>query len=210
MVNWCFKSLWGWVCCLCFVALLGAAFQVGRLSGTLMLMQGPSHDKSSLNMAAMAPQPKPWVRLVTRVKALGQGDASTVRGVVTVPLRRDERALMLDATLDKRTSVRLMLDTGATYTTISEDLAEKLGYDLEGAQQVRITTANGQVMLPRIRLKSISLGGYTATNVDATVMPMPGNVPFSGLLGLSFVKNHRITIDTQASHLMIEPAGKSG
>lgn len=210
MVNWQFKPLWGFSLLLSVVVLLVVAFQVGRLSGHLMLMQGASPAKSSVNMAALAPKPKPWTRLVTRVKSLSKEDDSAVGGIVIVPLRRDDRALMLDATLDKKTSVRLMLDTGATYTTISEELAEKLGYDLEGAQQVRITTANGQVLLPRIRLKSISLGGYTAKNVDATVMPMPSNVPFSGLLGLSFVKNHRITIDTRASHLMIEPAGKSG
>lgn len=186
------------------------AFHLGQLSGHLMMLQGASVERSPVNMAAVAPKAKPWTRLVSRVKTLAKDDEALPSGVVLVPLRRDDRALMLDATLDRRTSVRLMLDTGATYTTISEELAEKLGYDLEEAQQVRITTANGQVMLPKIRLKSISLGGYTAKNVDATVMPMPSNVPFSGLLGLSFVKNHRITIDTRAAHLVIEPAAKSG
>lgn len=127
------------------------------------------------------------------------------KSYILVPLEQDERALMLQATLDHQQTSKFILDTGATYTTISQDMAKKLGYDLTHAARVRITTANGQVSLPKIVLKSVTLNGYTAHNVEATVMPMPQNVPFSGLLGLSFVKRHRITIDSEAEHLVIEP-----
>ncbi len=124
---------------------------------------------------------------------------------VRVPLEQDDRALMLEATLDHHRKARMILDTGATYTAISRELADELGYDLRHARRVNITTATGQVSLPRVTLKSLTLNGYTAYNVEATVMNMPENVPFSGLLGLSFVKHHRITIDSEQEHLVIEP-----
>jgi clan AA aspartic protease (TIGR02281 family) len=126
---------------------------------------------------------------------------------ITVPFRPDNRALMLQATLDSQQDVTFILDTGATYTTISKDLAEKLGYDLTNVPHVNITTANGQVSLPKITLKSLTFNGYTVHNVEATVMTMPKNVPFGGLLGLSFVKRHKITIDYEAEHLVIVPQG---
>jgi len=40
---------------------------------------------------------------------------------------------------------------------------------------------------------------FTAHNVEATVMPLPKISRFSGLLGLNFIRHHRITIDAEAS-----------
>lgn len=161
-----------------------------------------STPSSKVLMAALEPSALRAGRLNSPVIP----KAITKQGIL-VPLHQDERALMLEARLDNRKNVTMILDTGATYTTISRDLAEKLGYDLHNAPRVIITTANGQISLPRITLKSLTFNGYTAYNVDATVMNMPRNVPFAGLLGLSFVKHHRITIDYEAEHLVIEPKG---
>lgn len=151
-------------------------------------------------MAALEP-----ARHQTAWASMGNLSGNKRKEPVFIPLEQDERALMVEAVLDNEQAVSLILDTGATYTTISQDLALSLGYDLTHASRVRITTANGQVLLPKILLESITLNGYTAYNVEATVMPMPNNVPFSGLLGLNFVKRHRITIDPAARHLLIEP-----
>lgn len=129
------------------------------------------------------------------------------RKAVDIPLEYDKRALMVQAELDHHIPARFILDTGATYTSISEELAESLGYDLSKAEQVHITTANGQVTLPKITLASLTLNGYTARNVEATVMPMPHNVPFNGLLGLSFVKHYQMTIDVESASLQIVPHG---
>lgn len=124
---------------------------------------------------------------------------------IYVPLKPDKRALMLDAEINKDSNLTMVLDTGATYTAISKEAAEDLGYDLESAPKIWVTTANGRVALPKIRLKTIDLNGYVAKDVDATVMTLPSKVPFSGLLGLSFIRNHKITIDTESDKLLIEP-----
>jgi clan AA aspartic protease (TIGR02281 family) len=125
---------------------------------------------------------------------------------VSVPLQEDDRALILKARLDQSQTVRLLVDTGATYTTISDELAQKLGYSTAAAPKVSINTANGKIRLPRIRLRSLALNGYTVHNVEATVMPMPKNASFSGLLGLSFIRRYRITIDPEAQRLIIQPS----
>lgn len=170
-----------------------------------------------LYMSAVVVQHKPDTQvLMAAMEQRMYSDAGLSRGLksqgvykraVRVPLEQDDRALMLTATLDNQYNARFILDTGATYTAISPEMAKKLGYDLTNVAQVKITTANGQVSLPKVTLKSLTVNGYTAHNVEATVMPMPKNVPFTGLLGLSFVKRHRITIDSQAEHLVIEPQG---
>lgn len=165
----------------------------------MLFLQNPymgSASAGEIQMSAYHPAPE-------KVKLHPMRPASKTQ--VFVPLEKDERALMLEAKLNGQKPVTFILDTGATYTSISTDLAEKLGYDLTTAPRVSITTANGRVSMPKVVLRSLTLNGYTAYNVEATVMPMPKHIPFTGLLGLNFVKRHRVTIDLDAQHLVIEP-----
>lgn len=156
-------------------------------------------------MAAWHPDSAPQETLSGHV-VRRQDTRYTGSAPITIPLAKDERSLMLEATINRDETGLFILDTGATYTTISTAMALRLGYDLSRAPRVTITTANGQVSIPRITLKTLTIGNYTAHNVEATVMPMPKNVPFSGLLGLSFIKRQRVTIDSAAERLVIEPS----
>jgi clan AA aspartic protease (TIGR02281 family) len=161
-----------------------------------------------LNSVTSQLQPQAMLAAVTSQEApIAQHPASESfkQTGTAVPLEEDERALILNATIDHRKTAMFILDTGATYTSISEEMASDLGYDLRHVPKVTITTANGQVSLPKIKLSALTLNGYTIHDVEATVMPMPKNVPFSGLLGLSFVKRYKITIDSEASQLYIQP-----
>lgn len=129
--------------------------------------------------------------------------------VVTVPFRSNARAIMLDTQVDQKKTATFILDSGATYTTISRAMAQDLGYDLSKSPTVTVTTANGKVSMPRIMLKSITLNGYTVENVEATVMDMPANVQFSGLLGLNFIRRQRLTIDAASDQLVLHPSSFS-
>jgi clan AA aspartic protease (TIGR02281 family) len=154
----------------------------------------------------LMPALEPTTKHLTAVTPAATSEAKIYNSErVTIPLKSDDRALLLNATIDHEKQVSFILDTGATYTTISRETATALGYDLVNTPKVTITTANGRMLLPKVLLKSVTLNGYTAKNVEATVMNMPKDVPFNGLLGLTFIKRHRITIDSQADHLVIEP-----
>ncbi len=122
---------------------------------------------------------------------------------VTVHLNQDGHALTVDTLLNGSKKARLILDTGATYSSISREMAVSLGYNLAHAEKIVLTTANGTTEVPKITLKTVTLDGFTAHNVEATVMTLPKELPFSGILGLNFVKEHRITIDVQAEQLSI-------
>lgn len=179
--------------------LAGSFINLGMYHHKLTSKHEEGRNKNIL-MAALDPQQSQKKLYVNKPNSVKSNKQS-----VLVPLEQDDRALMVEAKLDNRHKINVILDTGATYTAISEDLANSMGYDLTNTPRIRITTANGQVFLPKIILKSVTLNGYTAHNVEATVMPLPKHVPFSGLLGLNFVKRHRITIDAKADHLLIEP-----
>lgn len=76
----------------------------------------------------------------------------------------------------------VMVDTGATYVSISQDFAQRLGINSQSA--IRMETANGYSVAHFVRLASVKLGGITATNVGAIIAP---NLEGDALLGMSFL-----------------------
>ena len=80
-----------------------------------------------------------------------------------------------------------LIDTGATFVTMSETTARNLGY---GGNELRfryeVVTANGKVKAARINLKSIEIGTVSVRNVDAMVIR--GKDLAYPLIGMSFLK----------------------
>jgi clan AA aspartic protease (TIGR02281 family) len=131
---------------------------------------------------------------------------SSVKAEVgVVPLKRSSQALMLEATLNHQTVGTFILDTGATYTSISREMAEEMGLDLINAPKVRITTANGRIEVPKVLIQTLNVNGVEAHNVEATVIDIRKGSSFAGLLGLSFIKKFKLTIDPVAGQLIFQP-----
>src|SRR5467141_1199810 len=81
-------------------------------------------------------------------------------------------------------SVRFLVDTGATAISLSSADATRLGIDYRKGQPGLMGTANGTVVVYRVKLDTVRVGDILVNNVDAAVME--GNpMPFA-LLGMSF------------------------
>jgi aspartyl protease family protein len=80
--------------------------------------------------------------------------------------------------------VRFMVDTGATLVALGRAEAERLGIDLETAQQGMTQTANGPVRVHVVVLDRVRVGEVEITNVGAVVTPQ--GMPYV-LLGNSFL-----------------------
>lgn len=81
--------------------------------------------------------------------------------------------------------MRFLVDTGATLVTLPASQAQRLGIDFRRGQQAVSQTANGQVIVYRVRLDSVAVGPMTLTSVDAVVHDSPGLDV--ALLGMSFL-----------------------
>ncbi|HEX4944340.1 MAG TPA: TIGR02281 family clan AA aspartic protease [Usitatibacteraceae bacterium] len=81
--------------------------------------------------------------------------------------------------------VRFLVDTGATLVTLPAAEAQRLGIDYRRGRQTVSQTANGNVVVYRVRLDSVALGPMTITAVDAVVHESPGLD--IALLGMSFL-----------------------
>jgi aspartyl protease family protein len=109
--------------------------------------------------------------------------SSGSRSSVTLPA--DSRGQFVTAGQVNGAYVRFVVDTGATFVSIPASEARRLGIDLTHAQRGATMTANGPVTVYKVNLDSVTVGGITLYNVEATVHPMPGMDV--GLLGMSFL-----------------------
>lgn len=87
----------------------------------------------------------------------------------------------------KRT-IKLALDTGATYTMIPIEIARDIGHDPTLAKRrIEISTANGLIFVPLITVMEISFMELTLKNIDVICHSLPSESPVEGLLGLNFL-----------------------
>jgi aspartyl protease family protein len=105
-------------------------------------------------------------------------------GLPQVVLQRNRMGHYVAAGSINGVPVTFLLDTGATSVALPMDLARRLQLTMRPGGVSK--TANGLVQTWSTRLSTVSLGGLTARNVHAVVMPnMPGD---EVLLGMSYLR----------------------
>ena len=92
------------------------------------------------------------------------------------------------------TTVKMAVDTGATRTVLTEELADRLGIAHSDQQGANVMTANGAIWVATGRAKYISLGGAHLSNVPVFVQKSSFGKDIEGLLGLSFLGNFQVRI----------------
>jgi len=133
---------------------------------------------------------------------------TTNRGAATkasVPFERRGQVVVIEAMLNGKTPAKLVVDTGATYTMISVTTAKELDIVHSGNERrLPIQTANGTIQAPLTSLESINVGGMEMKNLTAVIHDAVPNSQIAGLLGLNFLSNFRMDIDTQKGLLHLE------
>ncbi len=123
----------------------------------------------------------------------------------SIPFEKSGNVVIVPVILNNRQTVNLVVDTGASYTLISQALARDLEIDLSrNRKTMPFHTANGVVDAPVTTLDSITVGGMEVKNLAAAVHDATPDIPAAGLLGLNFLSNFRMDIDTQKGLLHLE------
>lgn len=123
---------------------------------------------------------------------------------VAVPLIRAGNAFLVRALMNGRREVLFVVDTGASYTTISTGLARELGISFgSGSPMVTIATASGIIRAPVASVESIQVGGAEARDVQVTVLDLPGALQVAGLLGNTFLSRFHVQLDAMQGVLTL-------
>lgn len=102
------------------------------------------------------------------------------------------------------TIARLVIDTGATFVVLPWRLTAAIGISIDPQKTIEITTATTVETVPKVIIPEIQVLGKSVKNVEAIVKDLPPQAPVDGLLGLSFLKHFKLTIDFRKGLLSLE------
>lgn len=110
--------------------------------------------------------------------------------VFRIPIkRRLGRTPVIDVTFNDKKNFEMIVDTGATGTVITQQMANTLKLQATGIMKAQI--ADGSlVQFSTSKVKSIAAGGIVANNLEVAIAPNA----MIGLLGHDFFGNYNITI----------------
>ena len=115
--------------------------------------------------------------------------------------REPESGLILvNVEVDNKFELKMILDTGATNTTIDSNALYLLGHDLKDSiGSVEIETANGIIETDIFEIDSFESLGLTKEKFQIQVYDFLAHGIFSdynGLIGLDFLEGTKFCIDT--------------
>jgi clan AA aspartic protease (TIGR02281 family) len=110
---------------------------------------------------------------------------------------------VVEALVNRRLTVPLVLDTGADLTLLTMQVAKALRlHGLERLPKLPFSTPGGAVNFPVTTLMSLRVGTAEVRHVDAAI-DVEGHLPM-GLLGMSFLRHFRVTVDHRRSQITFE------
>jgi clan AA aspartic protease (TIGR02281 family) len=123
----------------------------------------------------------------------------------SIPFEKRGQVVVVEVMLNNSVPARLVVDTGATYTMISAATAKELSIDPQRAPRTMpFQTANGVIQAPLTNLESVMVGGMEIKNLTAAIHDAVPSAQVAGLLGLNFLSNFRLDIDTEKGILHLE------
>ncbi len=144
----------------------------------------------------------------TRIRGLAPSTPSNnpaYTGRALVPLKSKGLTAVVEAIINSTTKANFILDTGASYTVISEHVAKELKIDLDKKHpKIRLQTANGVIEVPLVTLDSIEVSGLRVDDLAAVVHDFSKDTNIAGLLGLNFLSKFRMDLDTEKGVLVLE------
>ena len=121
-----------------------------------------------------------------------------------VELRHKGGVYEVDVTFNGKTTVPLVFDTGASFTTISAALATRIGLKPQPSdKKVELHVADGGVITANLMtIPSMRVGKFTVNNIACAVMP-PDKADIPLLLGQSFHRHFTYKFTPESGRLLL-------
>jgi predicted aspartyl protease len=116
--------------------------------------------------------------------------------------------VLVHAMLNHREPVTLLLDTGATRTMLTPDIARRLGLNpaVDTPRSPIVLLGGQRAQMPLIRLASLAVGDAVVPDLQVGVFtPLPHTPFIDGLLGGDFLQRFTLRLDYARSRLQLTP-----
>ncbi|MDP5130676.1 MAG: retroviral-like aspartic protease family protein [Paraglaciecola sp.] len=103
--------------------------------------------------------------------------------------------------------VALLVDTGASITSISQDYFQGLShrFKVNYVGRFNVNTAAGRVSAPMYQFAELRLNHVSVSNISVMVIPMETTANINGLLGMNFLREFDFKIDQRQARLLLVP-----
>jgi hypothetical protein len=150
--------------------------------------------------------PKRSIRRIATPSTPQVSPASTV--VARVPIQSINNRSFVYALINNKERVRLLLDTGASRTFLTPDVADALGLRIT-AQMLRrtIRVFGGQeIKVPFVQLAALAVEDAVVKELEVGIYQVhPQEAPLiDGVLGSDFLNHFTVTLDPTASRLQLQ------
>ena len=118
---------------------------------------------------------------------------------------------VVDVTLNGKVTRSMVVDSGASFVSLTADLARELEMvPTEKDQTIQMTLADGRVVEGKLMsLKTVRVGSFTVDDVECAVLP-ESLTAAEPLLGGTFLKNFIYRMDQKASQLHLSTIAGTG
>ncbi len=111
-----------------------------------------------------------------------------------IPIKIIGEVAVAEVILNGRDKHEFIVDTGASFTNISWNMAKNLGITIdENTPFLPVLTASDLVFKPLVTVRSLSVGKAEVENVDVLIGDLPGDT--GGLLGNSFLYKFKVVLE---------------
>jgi predicted aspartyl protease len=111
--------------------------------------------------------------------------------------------------INGRGPFRMVIDTGASHSTVSPALAEALGLKPDQDQGIIVNGITGTAMLPSVAIESLEAGRFLLHNVRLPVVWGSVMAGADGILGVASLQTERLMVDFKWNRVVIVEAGRS-
>ena len=154
--------------------------------------------KAAEHLAYTMPELKGQLRAV-------QEHAPTVKDVLEIPLgSRPGGTLTVEVSVNGSEPMTFMVDTGASFVSLKEETARRLGIEIDPERRGVFITAKGPQTSFVINIERMEIKGIEAKNVSGTILNQDFGGGVEGLLGQSFLQKINARIDITKKVMIIE------
>jgi len=123
-------------------------------------------------------------------------------------LLRSGHLVIVKAWINETGPFNFILDTGASLTIISPEVAKQAGIQSQG-QKATAIGAKGKIAARVVRLKSLRIGCVETRNLAVAVMNLitlsgPINLSLGGIIGYNLLRRYRLTLDYRTRTLSLD------
>ena len=123
---------------------------------------------------------------------------------VAVAITPSNAGAIVTVKVNDRVSGRFLVDTGASWVTVTESFAQRLQLDLTTLPEMEFSMADGRKTKGHtVVFQSVAVGEARAVNVEAAVLSGRPGEQVDGLLGMSFLRHFAVSLNGSSGKLIL-------